>query len=65
MPLLHFWSVLREMIFNPVCHACGAVSIYQGELRDQGVDRHLEAGKHIYSGDAATALFYRKEEILK
>lgn len=50
------------MIFNPVCHACEIISICQGELMDQVVNRHLETGKHTYSGDAATLLFYRKEE---
>ena len=32
---------------------------------NQVVNRHLEPGKHIYSGNAATLSFYRNEEVLK
>lgn len=67
MNIMHlcFWSVLGEMIFNPVSHACGDIGICQWRLMNQVVNRHLETGKDVYAGDAATLLFYKKEEVLK
>lgn len=50
------------MIFNPVGHACGAIGSRQGGLMDQVVDRRIETGRYIYSGGAATLLFYRKKK---
>lgn len=64
MHLLYFWSVLGE-IFNPVSHACGDIGICQWRLMNQVVDRYLETDKDVYAGNAATLLFYKKEEVLK
>lgn len=60
--IMHLDQSLERCYLIPVGHACGAIGICQGGLVDQVVDRCLETGRYIGSGDAATLLFYRKKK---